>query len=507
MNFQPYAISQSQMIGTFVPEQILRGKVIDILPDRTALLQLGTKQVVAKVGVISPPLKLGQDYLFQIQQNGNPILARVITHDRTAQNSRPDMSMVDDVLSAFNLKDEPLNRKLVQEFLDHGDPLTRDSVLAARALIGRRTDLSAAIQSVRWLMNRKLPMTPELFQLAENMVKAKPFTAQLTALQQELSKTSTATPSMEALKSAIMRFSEAKGDPPLSLIAGLAGKGKSEPLLKSFINQMDPQIPVSDISLQKFVSSSMSAEDVSVMLRSLHSSVKPEAFIRDFTAFMLSRLDSQAQGELLSGSRPGLLLNTLRMIGFDFEKKLRIQMENGDTMQKTDSFKENLLAVAGDSRAPYAVRKMAHELVQRITGEQLQMASSDPEVAQFSLQLPIPFHQEMKNVTVYFEGKRNRKGMIDPNSCTIVLCLDLTHMKQTVVSIRVQNRSVSLAVQNASEGLDRWLKEEEPMLREHLEALNYHLASVVRTERLNPHLVKKAMQPLTFSNYTVDVKI
>ncbi|RYL95359.1 hypothetical protein EWI07_02300 [Sporolactobacillus sp. THM7-4] len=433
MNFQPYAVSQSQLIGTFVPEQILRGKVLDILPDRTALLELGTKKFVAKVGAVDPPLEVGRDYLFQVQKNTDPLLAKVVRRETSTRNQSSE-SMADDVLSSFKLEKDPLTRKMVQVFLDHGDPLTRGAVIGARSLLTGKSNFSRDILAIRWLMNKHLPLTSGFFQNAKALTEKESLSSHLSALRSALEKSGARTPTEKAL-------------------AGILSR------------------PADD-------------------RRNLSHS--EEAAFQHRTA---------------GGNNQELIQNILRQVGFGHEQSLRRQVDKGEPLTETGTLKEKLLAVLEDSSTPGLIRDLADEAIQKITGEQIQMAAADPFVAQFSLQLPIPADDGVTDVSVYWEGKRNKRGTINPDFCTILIYLNLSRLKETLVCLRVQNRALTVTIQNKSADLGDWLKRGEPMLRERLSALNYQLVSLAQVKKLDPQLVGKATQPLSFSSYRLDVKV
>ncbi|TGB00265.1 hypothetical protein E4665_00915 [Sporolactobacillus shoreae] len=507
MNFQPYAISQSQLIGTYAPEQVLRGKVLEILPDRTALVQLGAQKMVAKVVALQPPLKVGQDYLFQVQQNSNPLTAKVV--GRRTEQERTSSSIVEDALNAFKLKDEPINRQLIQAFLDQGEPLTRNAVITARSLLGSRpADVSSGMRAVKWMINHRLPITSTVFHLAGHLMKAEPLSSQLNALTQALDHTNVSTPSTAALKGAVNDLKNIKGEPSLQMATGILGREKTTELLKSFLQEQMPTAQVNSGEIIKFVNGAMSQTDTVNFLNKLHVEIKPDLFLSQFKSFLVSQFAGQASQTIFSGNSDlGLLLNSMRELGFDFEQNLRNQLSSGETLKSTDSLKEKLLAVVQDHQAPTAIKELARDIVGKITGEQIQMVSTDPQVAQFSIQIPIPFQREIKNVSVYWEGKKSKSGKLDPDSCTILLWLDLTNLKETLVSVRVQSRSVTLTVQNDSEDLTQFLKEGEPALRDQLAAINYHLTSVSQAEKIDPQLVKKAQEPLNITNYNLDVRV
>ncbi|MCO7174678.1 hypothetical protein ACFP7A_02765 [Sporolactobacillus kofuensis] len=509
MNFQPYAISQSQMISTYAPEQILRGKVLDLLPDRTALVQLGAKQVVAKVASVEPPLKVGQDYLFQIQQGSNPLLAKVV--DRKQTTDLTGKTMVDDVLTALNLdNNDSVTRKIIQSFLNHGDPLSRDTILGARALMKAGSEFSKDMQTIRWLLNRELPLTNTFFQIAKDSARMESLSTKLEGMLQQLDQAPVHTSAMDQLKTSLHTFSNSNGSDRLLELFNQIGRERGRSLLSTFIKEQMPESQLTrtiQSTLDRYMSGSFTNKETSALMKDLNLGGSVQSFSESFRDFAVQH-DPEVSKLLKIPSEPDTLFQALKKIGFDYEHQLTKWFNNGVMSdQLSSSIKEQLLAVAQDPQSPSAIKKAAHDMVQKITGEQLQMVSADPFVAQFSMQLPLPFQQKVSNVSIYWEGKRDRKGTLDPNSCTLLLWLDLNHLKETLISVRVQNRSVALTIQNDQMDLSHWLKAGEMHLSERLKEIGYQLVSLTQSEKIDPNLIKKATQPLTESNYRLDVKV
>ncbi|MFT8709295.1 MAG: hypothetical protein ABF820_07700 [Sporolactobacillus sp.] len=434
MSFQPYAISQSQLLSTFMPEQILRGKVLEILPDRNALLQLGNRQVVAKVGAIEPPLKTGQDYLFQIQQNTNPLVAKVVAREASAESG--GSSTVEEALRTLGLGNESALRSWAQTFLDKGLPLTRQTLSQVHALFGNRTPTKEDSDAVRWMIQRQLPLTRSFLHIARMLSSSdQPLTDQLHLLSQ-LIEQGKQTTTVQALQKNLERLTES-------------------------INDTRFTQPVNEIS--------------------------------------------EKNADLRSGQQFIPIPDIMKQLGFDFENQLRQQLLDNQPLAASGTVKEALLAVAQDKDAPHTIRQMAQALAGQITGQQLQMLSSDSVAAQFTLQLPLPLQHQLTNVTVYWESKKNKQGKIDPDYCTLLLCLNLEHLKETQISVRVQNRAVSLRVQNDLADLRNYLKAGETVLDQQLNKLNYHLTSIIQVEKLDDQLVRRAMQPLTPLTHRLDV--
>jgi hypothetical protein len=497
------------MIGTYVPEQILRGKVIDLLPDRTALVQLGARKIIARVVSLQPPLKPGDDYLFQIKQaNSNPPTAVVVGHRNETQQEKSPSSMIHDLLDAFDLKESPANSGLAKIFLDSGEPVSRNVLVTAGSLISSKANLPGALHAINWLVNRHLPLTKSFFDTTIQLMKSEPLAAQLSHLQKAIAESAVATPSMTALKQSISSLQKINGLPEPAMTAGFIGREQAAHLLQSFFQNKVPAFHHDPNAVAEFLNSPMSPSDAANLLDKLAVRMKPEQFLSRFHQLLLTQPEIQ---NILSATDPrtpiGLLLNTLKAIGFDDEQNLRNQLAANGTLHATDSLKEKLIALVNDAHAPAEIKNLAGDTLGKITGQQLQMASADPLIAQFSFQVPIPYRDKVKSLSVYWESKRDKRGKLDPDSCVILLHLDLTHLHETLISVHVQNRDISVNVQNETTDLRTLLKENESELNGQLSALNYHLISVIQTEKIDRKLAVKAQQPLTVSNYNLDLRV
>lgn len=505
MNFQPYAISQSQVIGTYQPEQILRGKVLELLPDRTAIVQLGAKRMVAKVDAPEPPLKIGKDYLFQIKQNTDPLLARVLK-GATSVKVSGGQTMADDVLSAFNLKSDPLSKQLVQSFLDHGDPLSKQTILAAQSLLKNRSSFSEDMKAVRWMLARQLPLEPAVFQAAKALQTKAGLSEKFQVLQNILGEMGKATASAAALRDALSRLAVKEDSisarQPLQFIQGKNGAAVLADFLKQHLASAD-MTKSESAALRQFIDSPRSVKDLGQLLNKWHVNQKPEIFLDAFSAYL------SAEGKAVSagGSDRQLIFNTLKQVGFGHEQALRDALSMGVPLERSGTVKERLLAVIQDEQAPYKLRQAAEAAVRHITGEQLQMASADPQLAQFVLHIPVPYGQQLKNLAVYWEGKRSRTGRIDAGDCRIMLYLNLEHLKETLVHVRVQERALTINIENEHVNLRGVLKQSEPQLREGLSELNYRLVSLTQVAKIDPHLKEKVLNTMAVPDYNLDVRV
>jgi hypothetical protein len=203
----------------------------------------------------------------------------------------------------------------------------------------------------------------------------------------------------------------------------------------------------------------------------------------------------------------------LQSLGLDHEHKAG-QMGKSDpssiTRESLHTLKAMLLHVQSYSEG--AERDLIDQLIYKITGQQLSVREDGP-VTSLYMQLPIGLGNDRKDVMIQWEGRRKANGEIDPNYCRIVFCLQLEHLKETVVNVSVQNRVVTIGVINEHAQLPALIKQFEQALKEKLTSLHYHLSEVkvMESDRnllKSPASLKQAARYDQGSPYLgVDIKI
>jgi len=158
-----------------------------------------------------------------------------------------------------------------------------------------------------------------------------------------------------------------------------------------------------------------------------------------------------------------------------------------------------------DQPALASMREKAEQLLQFITGQQWMMQSTENMIQQMVLHIPLkPFGER---AFVQLEGKQKEKGELDPENCRLLFYLDLTHLGDMIMDIRIVNRVVSMDVYgNHPEG--NHFQEYKTELQEDLKRLGYHL-SVLKVNRKD-HGENAALQaqPVIGSSYKgVDYRI
>ncbi|MFC4023168.1 hypothetical protein ACFOUV_04960 [Oceanobacillus longus] len=162
----------------------------------------------------------------------------------------------------------------------------------------------------------------------------------------------------------------------------------------------------------------------------------------------------------------------LKYMGLSYENQLSTNLK-----EENQSIKSMLLQLGQMSDGP--LQEKAGQLIHYINGMQINSVSESANFIQASLQIPAEKWGLNKDMELEFESRKTADGKIDPDYCRILFYLDLEHLKQTVIDMNIQKRSVSVTIYN-----DEYPKLKnntmpfQPVLIQGLNSLNYHLSSV-----------------------------
>jgi len=116
-------------------------------------------------------------------------------------------------------------------------------------------------------------------------------------------------------------------------------------------------------------------------------------------------------------------------------------------------------------------------LLNSINGLQLQSVSELNNILYAHLQIPAEKIGLVNELELKFEGKK-KNGRIDTDHCRIHFYLELSHLKETIIDMNVQNRSVTITVYNDIKALKSIGSPFINLLKENLKSMNYKLSTV-----------------------------
>ncbi|WP_339227691.1 hypothetical protein NSQ77_19260 [Oceanobacillus sp. FSL K6-2867] len=164
------------------------------------------------------------------------------------------------------------------------------------------------------------------------------------------------------------------------------------------------------------------------------------------------------------------LQQVLTHTGLDYEQQLA--QKNFDQQ----SLKAMLLQFVQQSNG--AVQEKAGQLLHFINGMQLNAINETESMIQASLQIPAEKLGLVNDLELEFESRKTEDGNVNPDYCRILFYLELNQLKQTIIDMHIQKRSVTVTIYNDIQELKGQTMQLIPVLKQGLEALDYKLAAV-----------------------------
>lgn len=119
---------------TLRPGQIVKGEILKIFPDQTAMISLEGKTLQAK---LETSVSVGQRAWFHVLNSVNPIKLKVISSQQLNQESNPVLTEneLNHLLKYFNLEAKGEDSKLLQYFIKHNCPVKAEQMKMASHII------------------------------------------------------------------------------------------------------------------------------------------------------------------------------------------------------------------------------------------------------------------------------------------------------------------------------------------------------------------------------------
>ena len=146
-----------------------------------------------------------------------------------------------------------------------------------------------------------------------------------------------------------------------------------------------------------------------------------------------------------------------------------------------DKINENLKIILTqyiqESEKQSSTQQIAKQIVGKMNFYQLHSLEQGP-IQQIHYEIPLLLFSKQLNLTMNWEGRKTKEGKIDTDYCRVIFYLELSHLKETIVEMQIQNRVVSLNIY-AGETInqDRYSPFIE-QLKENLLTINYTLSQV-----------------------------
>lgn len=124
------------------------------------------------------------------------------------------------------------------------------------------------------------------------------------------------------------------------------------------------------------------------------------------------------------------------------------------------------------------VKERAEQLLHYINAMQLDAVQEMNNQLYTVLQIPGGKWGLPQDMELQITGKKRSDGKIDKEFCHILFYLNLAALKETLIDMHVQKRSVRITVFNNHEHLQALAERFKPLLSQGLESIDYHLSSI-----------------------------
>ncbi|PKG25186.1 hypothetical protein [Niallia nealsonii] len=204
------------------------------------------------------------------------------------------------------------------------------------------------------------------------------------------------------------------------------------------------------------------------------------------------------------------LSQILRNLGFSYEAELAGHLtSNTEIKEDVQQLKPLLLDLLKADISP-SIKEAAQQLVDKITGLQLLSQEVGP-VTQLVMQLPFSFREHEMEASLQFTGRKTKDGKIDSDFCRILFYLDLQHIKETAIDMKIQNRVMNVTIMNNQPLLFKLVEMFTKELKEKMQEANYTLLSIACKpfgDKNQDGKSSHAAYQLGYSSYKgVDIKI
>lgn len=181
------------------------------------------------------------------------------------------------------------------------------------------------------------------------------------------------------------------------------------------------------------------------------------------------------------------VMQALLLTGLSYENQLA-----NDQVQQQTTLKEMLIQFLQSSDGQQQENNL--KLLHYINGMQINSIQESSNFIQASIQIPAERIGLNNDIELEFESRKTENGEINPEFCRILFYLDLAKLRETVIDMNIQKRSISITVFNDFDQLKVQAESLQSLLRKGLENLNYHLSSVTvkpltEIEQMKPNLI------------------
>ncbi|MEC1006872.1 hypothetical protein [Bacillus subtilis] len=542
-------------------KRLLLGKVLRLLGDQHALIQVGNQTVQGK---LETQLRPQAYYWFSYEKKTAEQTGRLQVVQSFDQNPKTIQDAAGKLLNAMSVKTSNAALMMTGAMLKSKTPVTENDIKTAVRWMDTlpSQDTKKAVETVLFALKRDLPIHSEILNGVHAVKSPVPLHQHVSQLLQAIDQNPQQSQMMSKLKEAVTVLLNSEidvhaerlidklisltdntkapspantaGSRELSTPAGSPGKA-SLPIANHTAEQgsiqEEPVKTAADIPIkearQLLVKLTESAEKNSLQIvkeaanwikaaassgdsKSLAASaVLQAAQVTDQEAEVFLKAVQQTAPHLADKADVLSFLSKVKTaIGARDEVAFIKAFEQGSavTSGEMQSIKLALSALRASHEVAEPVKQEADQLFHKLNG-QLFMQQDHPSYSQIVMSFPMFSKSGVQDMTVLFKGKKEADGKLDPSHCRLLFLLQLDTLKETVVDCLVQQKVMTITIETDFE-LQAAIDPMVPALKQGLKEMGYSLSGVNAKKRVHTEEKASIDQYITsISDQEVDVKI
>ncbi|PRS60954.1 glycosyltransferase [Bacillus sp. GBSW19] len=523
--------------------RLILGKVLKMLGDDTALVQIGSTKIKAQ---LAAQLKADAFYWFQFEQEGGGSLNKLRPVQQFDQDPKTLKDAAAKLLEGLSLKNGLENILTATAFLKEKSVINEAELKTAVKWIEQLqgADVKKGLQALLFALKKDLPIQEGVLQSILAVKSSSALHQDMTALLERLTqlpKHSDATQALtQAIRSVIDAETNVHAEKLLSVLLaareGAAKQGGSLPVTPQ-PNLSQPkensQTPIAQERqttqvLQTNVQQSTSPKELQIPLQQIERIMasltkqgadgQQEPSLKQLTSLLqglqqagsqpdakasvlqkefpfLSKTEAKALAQVVQQTEPALsnktdvldlLMTMKKAIGVRDEIGMLKLLEKGSQDVKSQELHQ-LKLVLNDVRQadlPEPVKKEVDQLFHRLNG-QLFVQQENQTISQMMVSYPLFSKHSVQDLTFILKGHKKKDGSIDISQCRLMFYLNMENLEETLIDCTIQQKVMSITVETGHE-LQGTINPMIPAVRENLNALGYSLTGITAKKRQEP---------------------
>ncbi|MEI1421365.1 hypothetical protein EFK13_08860 [Bacillus cabrialesii] len=541
-------------------KRLLLGKVLRLLGDQHALIQVGNQTIQGK---LETQLRPQAYYWFSYEKKTAEQTGRLQVVQSFGQNPKTIQDAAGKLLNAMSVKPSNAAIMMTGAMLKSKTPVTENDIKTAVRWMDTlpASDAKKAIETVLFALKRDLPIHPEVLSGVHAVKSPVPLHQHVSQLLQAINQNPQQGQITAKLKEAVTALFNSEIDVHAErLIAKLISltdntkapssgntsgnreiSAPAEPSGKASLSlanteeqrsiQGEPIKTAADIPIkearQLLAKLADSAEKNSLQIvkeaanwiKAAASSgdSKPQEVSAVLQAAQVTDQEAEVFLKAVQQTAPHLadkadvlsfLSKVKTAIGARDELAFIKAFEQGGAVTPDDiqSIKLALHAARASHEVAEPVKQEADQLFHKLNG-QLFMQQDHPSYSQIVMSFPLFSKSGVQDMTVLFKGKKEADGKLDPSHCRLLFLLQLDTLKETVVDCLIQQKVMTITIETDFE-LQAAIDPMVPALKQGLKEMGYSLSGVNAKKRIHSEEKASIDQYVTsISDQEVDVKI